>query len=78
MTIKPLVNYLHVAKDSGNKPSANVLIHSKAVDHIIAGIEEIIGQIGDQVSSSTVFLLMPVLRYSNLKHLSECGPCMCS
>ncbi|XP_065191043.1 Na(+)/H(+) exchanger beta-like [Sycon ciliatum] len=47
-TIKPLVNYLHVQKESKDDPTVNHIIHSRTIDHITAGIEEIIGQIGDQ------------------------------
>eukprot|EP00117_Sycon_ciliatum_P014527 scpid37227/ scgid4286/ Sodium/hydrogen exchanger 3; Na(+)/H(+) exchanger 3; Solute carrier family 9 member 3 len=48
-TVKPLVHRLHVKTYQPKKPSINEQLHSKMMDHIVAGVEEIIGQQGEQV-----------------------------
>lgn len=46
MTIKPLVNKLHVKKEEKHKPSMNEEIFSRVNDHILAGLELILGHEG--------------------------------
>ncbi|XP_033646199.1 probable Na(+)/H(+) antiporter nhx-9, partial [Asterias rubens] len=45
-TIKPLVNKLHVKKAIKHKPSMNEEIYERLSDHLMVGIEEILGQYG--------------------------------
>ncbi len=45
-TIKPLVNKLHVKKAVKHKPSMNEEIYERLSDHLMVGIEEILGQYG--------------------------------
>ncbi|XP_071815154.1 sodium/hydrogen exchanger 3-like isoform X2 [Apostichopus japonicus] len=46
MTIKPLVNKLHVKKEEKHKPSMNEEIFARVNDHILAGMELILGHEG--------------------------------
>ncbi|XP_023244345.1 Na(+)/H(+) exchanger beta-like [Centruroides sculpturatus] len=45
MTIGPLVRILNVTKSSKVKPTMNERIHTRLIDHLMAGIEDITGQI---------------------------------
>ncbi|XP_013416033.1 sodium/hydrogen exchanger 3 isoform X2 [Lingula anatina] len=46
ITIKPLVNILKVKKSEKHKPSMNEQLHERAIDHAMAGIEDITGHHG--------------------------------
>ncbi|XP_071480714.1 probable Na(+)/H(+) antiporter nhx-9 [Diadema antillarum] len=46
MTIKPLVNYLHVKKAEKRKPTMNEEIYERFNGHLMSGVEEIIGHHG--------------------------------
>ncbi|KAK2181348.1 hypothetical protein NP493_403g07048 [Ridgeia piscesae] len=45
-TIKPLVDVLRVKKGDSHKQSMNERIHHRAIDHLMAGIEDITGHVG--------------------------------
>lgn len=47
MTIKPLVNLLHIQKRKSGRKNLSEEINDTAMDHIMAGVEEILGQHGD-------------------------------
>uniref|UniRef100_A0AAQ4QE42 Sodium/hydrogen exchanger n=1 Tax=Gasterosteus aculeatus aculeatus TaxID=481459 RepID=A0AAQ4QE42_GASAC len=46
MTIKPLVELLDVKKEKGALPSVSEEIHSRLIDHLLAGIEDVVGYWG--------------------------------
>ncbi|XP_076370956.1 sodium/hydrogen exchanger 3-like [Tachypleus tridentatus] len=45
MTIGPLVRFLNVATSNKTKPSMNERLHSRLIDHLMAGIEDITGHL---------------------------------
>ncbi|XP_020713139.1 uncharacterized protein LOC101449801 isoform X3 [Ceratitis capitata] len=47
ITIKPLVKMLNVKRASKKKPTMNERIHERFMDHLMAGIEDIIGKTGN-------------------------------
>ncbi|XP_053959826.1 uncharacterized protein LOC128864276 isoform X2 [Anastrepha ludens] len=47
ITIKPLVTMLKVKRASKKKPTMNERIHERFMDHLMAGIEDIIGKTGN-------------------------------
>ncbi|XP_018798443.1 PREDICTED: uncharacterized protein LOC108974826 isoform X8 [Bactrocera latifrons] len=47
ITIKPLVKMLNVKRASKRKPTMNERIHERFMDHLMAGIEDIIGKTGN-------------------------------
>uniref|UniRef100_A0A336MVV5 Sodium/hydrogen exchanger n=1 Tax=Culicoides sonorensis TaxID=179676 RepID=A0A336MVV5_CULSO len=47
ITIKPLVRILNVKKAEKRKPTMNERIHERFIDHMMAGIEDIIGKTGN-------------------------------
>ncbi|XP_067624028.1 uncharacterized protein Nhe2 isoform X26 [Eurosta solidaginis] len=47
ITIKPLVKLLKVKRASKKKPTMNERIHERFMDHLMAGIEDIIGKTGN-------------------------------
>ncbi|GAB0095324.1 Sodium/hydrogen exchanger [Sergentomyia squamirostris] len=47
ITIKPLVRILNVKRAEKKKPSMNERIHERFMDHMMAGIEDIIGKTGN-------------------------------
>ncbi|CAD7087970.1 unnamed protein product [Hermetia illucens] len=47
ITIKPLVKLLNVKRASKRKPTMNERIHERFMDHLMAGIEDIIGKTGN-------------------------------
>ncbi|KAG7278101.1 hypothetical protein CRUP_029046 [Coryphaenoides rupestris] len=46
MTIKPLVELLEVKKKKGALPTVSEEIHSRLLDHLLAGIEDVVGYWG--------------------------------
>ncbi|XP_071451596.1 sodium/hydrogen exchanger 3-like isoform X9 [Hetaerina americana] len=47
ITIKPLVKILNVKRAEKRKPTMNERIHERCIDHIMAGIEDILGHHGN-------------------------------
>ncbi|XP_040164397.1 sodium/hydrogen exchanger 3 isoform X3 [Anopheles arabiensis] len=47
ITIKPLVKILNVKRSSKRKPTMNERIHERFMDHMMAGIEDIVGKTGN-------------------------------
>lgn len=47
ITIKPLVRILNVKRAEKKKPSMNERIHERFIDHLMAGIEDIVGKTGN-------------------------------
>nr|CAD7425301.1 unnamed protein product [Timema monikensis] len=47
ITIKPLVKILNVKRAEKRKPSMNERIHERIMDHVMAGIEDILGHHGN-------------------------------
>ncbi|KAL9928078.1 na[+]/H[+] hydrogen exchanger 2 isoform 7-T7 [Glossina fuscipes fuscipes] len=47
ITIKPLVKILNVKRASKRKPTMNERIHERFMDHLMAGIEDIVGKTGN-------------------------------
>ncbi|KAL5279240.1 SLC9A1 family protein [Megaselia abdita] len=47
ITIKPLVRILNVKRASKRKPTMNERIHERFMDHLMAGIEDIVGKTGN-------------------------------
>ncbi|XP_049859593.1 sodium/hydrogen exchanger 3 isoform X1 [Schistocerca gregaria] len=47
ITIKPLVRILNVKRAEKRKPTMNERIHERLMDHVMAGIEDILGQHGN-------------------------------
>uniref|UniRef100_A0ABD2XJA0 Sodium/hydrogen exchanger n=2 Tax=Trichogramma TaxID=7490 RepID=A0ABD2XJA0_9HYME len=47
ITIKPLVKILNVKRAEKRKPTMNERIHERIIDHIMAGIEDILGKHGN-------------------------------
>lgn len=47
ITIRPLVEFLKVKRASKRKPTMNERIHEKVIDHLMAGVEDIIGKTGN-------------------------------
>ncbi|KAF4524854.1 hypothetical protein B566_EDAN014535 [Ephemera danica] len=47
ITIKPLVKILNVKRAQKRKPTMNERIHEKLIDHIMTGIEDILGRHGN-------------------------------
>lgn len=47
ITIRPLVELLKVKKANKRKPTMNERIHEKVIDHLMAGVEDIIGKTGN-------------------------------
>lgn len=47
ISIKPLVNLLRIQKKRSDHKKLNEEINDTAMDHIMAGVEEILGQHGD-------------------------------
>lgn len=47
ITIKPLVKFLNVKRAEKKKPSMNERIHERFIDHMMAGIEDIVGKTGN-------------------------------
>ncbi|XP_055710485.1 sodium/hydrogen exchanger 3 isoform X3 [Phlebotomus papatasi] len=47
ITIKPLVKFLNVKRAEKKKPSMNERIHERFMDHMMAGIEDIVGKTGN-------------------------------
>lgn len=64
MTIKPLVNFLQIQRKSSDRKNLNEEINDTAMDHIMAGIEEVLGQHGD-------FYLRALMIYYNDKYLKK-------
>ncbi|XP_042226064.1 probable Na(+)/H(+) antiporter nhx-9 isoform X3 [Homarus americanus] len=64
MTIKPLVNLLQIQKHKSGKRNLSEEINTTTMDHIMAGVEEILGQHGD-------FYLRELMVYYNDKYLKK-------
>ncbi|XP_062545664.1 sodium/hydrogen exchanger 3 isoform X5 [Armigeres subalbatus] len=47
ITIKPLVKVLNVKRASKRKPTMNERIHERFMDHMMAGVEDIVGKTGN-------------------------------
>ncbi|XP_058446951.1 sodium/hydrogen exchanger 3 isoform X4 [Malaya genurostris] len=47
ITIKPLVKILNVKRSSKRKPTMNERIHERFMDHMMAGVEDIVGKTGN-------------------------------
>lgn len=47
ITIKPLVRILNVKRANKRKPTMNERIHERFMDHLMAGIEDIVGKTGN-------------------------------
>ncbi|XP_055920127.1 sodium/hydrogen exchanger 3 isoform X25 [Eupeodes corollae] len=47
ITIKPLVKFLNVKRANKKKPTMNERIHERFMDHLMAGIEDIVGKTGN-------------------------------
>ncbi|XP_063701853.1 sodium/hydrogen exchanger 3 isoform X2 [Culicoides brevitarsis] len=47
ITIKPLVRILNVKRAEKRKPTMNERIHERFIDHMMAGVEDIIGKTGN-------------------------------
>ncbi|KAH9502241.1 Sodium/hydrogen exchanger 1 [Bulinus truncatus] len=47
ITIKPVVNALKVERAGEKDPSMNEMIHKRLIDHLMAGMEDIVGRTGD-------------------------------
>ncbi|XP_037709209.1 sodium/hydrogen exchanger 3 isoform X27 [Drosophila subpulchrella] len=47
ITIKPLVKILNVKRANKRKPTMNERIHERFMDHLMAGIEDIVGKTGN-------------------------------
>lgn len=63
-TIKPLVGLLQIRKHSSGKKNLSEEINDTTMDHIMAGVEEILGQHGD-------FYLRELLIYYNDRYLRK-------
>jgi sodium/hydrogen exchanger-like protein 3 len=46
ITIKPLVKFLNVKRASEKNPSMNERIAGRFMDHVVAGMEGILGELG--------------------------------
>lgn len=46
ITIKPLVRILNVKRAEKRKPTMNERIHERFIDHMMAGLEDIVGKTG--------------------------------
>ncbi|KAK7085535.1 hypothetical protein SK128_027390 [Halocaridina rubra] len=64
ITIKPLVNFLQIQRKRSDRKNLNEEIHDTAMDHIMAGIEEVLGQHGD-------FYLRALMIYYNDQYLNK-------
>ncbi|XP_045619242.1 probable Na(+)/H(+) antiporter nhx-9 isoform X2 [Procambarus clarkii] len=64
MTIKPLVNLLQIQKKKSGKKNLSEEINDTTMDHIMAGVEEILGQHGD-------FYLRELMVHYNDKYLKK-------
>ena len=47
ITIKPLVKFLNVKTSDDKEPTMNERIATRSMDHIIAGMEGILGELGN-------------------------------
>lgn len=47
ITIKPLVKILNVKRAEKKKPTMNERIHERFMDHLMAGVEDIVGKTGN-------------------------------
>lgn len=47
ITIKPLVKFLNVKRANKKKPTMNERIHERFMDHLMAGVEDIVGKTGN-------------------------------
>ncbi|QQP36167.1 Sodium/hydrogen exchanger, partial [Caligus rogercresseyi] len=47
ITIKPLVKFLNVKTSSEKEPTMNERIAGRFMDHIVAGVEGILGEFGN-------------------------------
>ncbi|XP_055295291.1 sodium/hydrogen exchanger 3 isoform X36 [Sitodiplosis mosellana] len=47
ITIKPLVKILNVKRANKKKPTMNERIHERLIDHLMAGMEDIVGKTGN-------------------------------
>lgn len=47
ITIKPLVKILNVKRAEKRKPTMNERIHERFIDHMMAGLEDIVGKTGN-------------------------------
>lgn len=47
ITIKPLVRILNVKRAEKRKPTMNERIHERFIDHMMAGLEDIVGKTGN-------------------------------
>lgn len=47
ITIKPLVKFLNVKRANKKKPTMNERIHERFIDHLMAGVEDIVGKTGN-------------------------------
>ncbi|XP_068238479.1 probable Na(+)/H(+) antiporter nhx-9 [Palaemon carinicauda] len=63
-TIKPLVNFLQIQRKRSDRKNLNEEINDTAMDHIMAGVEEVLGQHGD-------FYLRALMIYYNDKYLKK-------
>ncbi|XP_058010616.1 sodium/hydrogen exchanger 2-like [Ahaetulla prasina] len=64
MTIRPLVDWLHVTRKQESSPTVGEQIHIRFLDHLLAGIEDISGHWGQ-------YYWKDKLEYFNSKHLQK-------
>ncbi|XP_070616244.1 sodium/hydrogen exchanger 2-like [Erythrolamprus reginae] len=64
MTIRPLVDWLHVTRKQESGPAVGEQIHIRFLDHLLAGIEDISGHWGQ-------YYWKDKLEYFNSKHLQK-------
>ncbi|ETE62882.1 Sodium/hydrogen exchanger 2, partial [Ophiophagus hannah] len=64
MTIRPLVDWLHVTRKQESGPTVGEQIHIRFLDHLLAGIEDISGHWGQ-------YYWKDKLEYFNSKHLQK-------
>ncbi|XP_026530397.1 sodium/hydrogen exchanger 2-like [Notechis scutatus] len=64
MTIRPLVDWLHVTRKQESGPTMGEQIHIRFLDHLLAGIEDISGHWGQ-------YYWKDKLEYFNSKHLQK-------
>ncbi|XP_013910485.1 PREDICTED: sodium/hydrogen exchanger 2-like, partial [Thamnophis sirtalis] len=64
MTIRPLVDWLHVTRKQESAPTVGEQIHIRFLDHLLAGIEDISGHWGQ-------YYWKDKLEYFNSKHLQK-------
>ncbi|KAG7246804.1 hypothetical protein CRUP_038590, partial [Coryphaenoides rupestris] len=66
MTIKPLVELLEVKKKKGALPTVSEEIHSRLLDHLLAGIEDVVGYWGQHYWKDKLVTYFIIIVYYRL------------